>query len=112
MTETMLQQVLLRGEDGRHQFKRDATNADGVAAELSAFANSGGGHVFIGVADDGRIVGLDGCAVRRLNQLLSNAASQHVRPPIHPLTENVQTAQGIVVVVTVPTQFALLNTQA
>lgn len=34
--------------------------------------------------------------------MLSNAASQHMRPPVHPLTENVQTANGIVMVVSVP----------
>jgi predicted HTH transcriptional regulator len=101
MTETELLQVLARGEDSRHQFKRDATNADSVAAELAAFANSGGGQIFLGVADDGAVTGLDAAAVRRLNQLVSNAASQHVRPPVHPLTDNVQTAQGLVIVLTV-----------
>ena len=39
--------------------------------------------------------------MRRLNQLVSNAASQHVRPPVHPLTDNVQTAHGLVIVLTV-----------
>lgn len=42
MTETELLQVLARGEDSRHQFKRDETNTDSVAAELAALANSGG----------------------------------------------------------------------
>lgn len=101
MTEADLLQTLARGEDSRHQFKRDLANPDGVAAELAAMANSGGGTLFIGVADDGSISGLDAAAVRRLNQLISNAASQHLRPPVHPLTENVQTAQGLVMVVTV-----------
>jgi hypothetical protein len=32
MTEPDLLQTLTRGEDSRHQFKRDATNADGMAA--------------------------------------------------------------------------------
>ncbi|MFM2036466.1 MAG: hypothetical protein RL459_1731 [Pseudomonadota bacterium] len=32
MTETDLLQILARGEDSRHQFKRDATNADGMRA--------------------------------------------------------------------------------
>jgi len=95
-----------RGEDSRHQFKRNATNADGLAAELAAFANSGGGWLFLGVNDDGSIAGLDAADVRRLNQLLGNAASQHVRPPVHPLTENVQTDQGIVMVVEVPNGLA------
>jgi len=102
MTEADLLQIVERGEDSRHQFKRDETNADSIAAELAAFANSGGGVLFLGVEDKGRVAGLDAANVRRLNQLLSNAASQNVRPPIHPTTENIQTAQGIVIAVTVP----------
>ncbi|MFT3817859.1 MAG: putative DNA binding domain-containing protein [Rubrivivax sp.] len=102
MNEAELQQILARGEDSRHQFKRDASNIDGMAAELAAFANSGGGLLLLGVDDDGRVAGLNTAGVRRLNQLLSNAASQNVRPPIHPVTENVQTTQGIVMIVTVP----------
>jgi len=102
MTEAELLRQLALGEDSRHQFKRDATNVDSIAAELAAFSNSGGGQLFIGVEDDGSVLGLESGAVRRLNQLLSNAASQHTRPPVHPLTENVQTDNGIVIVVSVP----------
>ena len=102
MTASGLLQILARGEDSRHQFKRDETNADGIAAELAALANSGGGVLFLGVEDNGSVAGLGAADVRRLNQLLSNAASQNVRPPIHPTTENVQTAQGVVMAVTVP----------
>lgn len=58
--------TLARGEDSRQQFKRDASNADGLAAELAALANSGGGQMFVGVMDDGHIAGLDSAAVRRL----------------------------------------------
>lgn len=102
MNEAQLLLQLACGEDSRHQFKRDASNVDSMAAELAAFANSGGGTLFIGINDDGSLAGLDDSAVRRLNQLLGNAASQHVRPPIHPLTENVLTTQGLVIMVTVP----------
>lgn len=102
MEAAELQAILARGEDSRHQFKRDLTNAGGVAAELAAFANSGGGRLFVGVNDDGSIAGLDTDGIRRLNQLVSNAASQNVRPPIHPMTDNVQTDQGLVMVVLVP----------
>jgi predicted HTH transcriptional regulator len=102
MNETELRQILACGEDSLHQFKSNLTNADSMAAELAAFANSGGGRLFIGVNDDGSVTGLDAVAVRRLNQLLGNAATQNVRPPVHPLTENVQTANGIVMVVSVP----------
>ena len=96
-----LQAILARSEDTRHQFKADVTNADSVGAELAAFANSGGGQLFIGVNDDGSISGLDAAAVRRINQLVANAATHNVRPPINPATDNVQTDQGLVIVLTV-----------
>jgi len=48
------------GEDSRQQFKVDVHNADSLAAEMAAFANSGGGTIFIGVADDGSLLGLSG----------------------------------------------------
>ena len=102
MNAAELLTILARGEDSRHQFKRDATNADSIAAELAALANSGGGLILLGADDGGRATGLGSNDVRRLNQLLSNAASQNVRPPIHPLTENIQTDQGLVIAVTVP----------
>ena len=106
MTRSQLLEIVARGEDSRHQFKLGETNPDSLAAELVAFSNSGGGYLLLGVADDGAVVGLDKPAVRRLNQLIGNAASQHVRPPVHLLTENVQVEEGVVVVVQVPNGLA------
>ncbi|MDD2713169.1 MAG: ATP-binding protein, partial [Simplicispira sp.] len=106
LTEAELLQQIALGEDSRHQFKRTFNSPDALAAELVAFSNSGGGTLFIGVNDDGVIAGLDAAEVRRLNQMLSNAASQHVRPPVHPLTENVKTHAGLVMVVTVSSGLA------
>lgn len=45
------------GEDSRQQFKRDFAHVDGLAAELAALANSGGGCLFLGVEDNGAIAG-------------------------------------------------------
>jgi len=101
MLESDLLAQLARGEDSHQQFKCDIRNADALAAELAAFANSGGGTLFLGVKDDGSVAGLNAASVQRLNSLLSNAASQNIRPPIHPLTENVQTRCGIVIVIKV-----------
>ena len=97
-----LLEIVARGEDSRHQFKEDATNTIALAAEIVAFANSGGGQVFIGIADDGTIRAHDMMSVDRLNQLIANAASNSVRPPINPVTENVAASTGVVIVVTVP----------
>ena len=97
-----LLEVINRGEDSRHQFKKGINNVDSIAAEMVAFSNSLGGRIFIGVDKDGRISGLSEDDLRKTENLISNAASQNVRPAINPLTENVETSEGFVVVVTVP----------
>jgi len=68
-----------------------------------AFSNSSGGVMLIGVADDGNVQGLIGGDVRRINQLITNAATQHMRSPISPTTENVPVSgRRVVIVLTVP----------
>ena len=101
MDAAELHAILARGEDSRHQFKRDFSNVDSLAAELAALANGSGGQILIGVADDGQLIGLTPQDIGRINQLLSNAASQHVRPPLNPTSQNIQIEQGLVVVVDV-----------
>jgi ATP-dependent DNA helicase RecG len=102
METTELLETVARGEDGRHQFKASFTSGTSLAAELVAFSNSGGGQIFIGVSEDGSFAGLTREEMGRLNQLVSNAASQAVRPPVNPQSENVFTQNGLVMVVTVP----------
>ena len=56
---------------------------------MVAFANSNGGTIFLGVGDDGLIPGLSQEDIGRVNQLISNAASQHVKSPLSVQTENI-----------------------
>ena len=102
METTELIDLISRGEDSRHQFKADMTNADALAAEIVAFSNTSGGRIFIGVNDDGSVRGLSGTDLARLNQLVANAASQNVRPAVNPLTDNVSHPDGTVMVVSIP----------
>jgi len=97
-----LLEIIAHGEDSRHQFKANITNETSLARELVAFSNSGGGNLFIGVSDDGTFSGLTREDMGRLNQLVSNAASQQVRPPVNPQTENIATPDGLVMRVIVP----------
>ena len=39
LTPQQLATILTQGEDSQHQFKRNFTNVDTLAAELTAFAN-------------------------------------------------------------------------
>nr|VFK47503.1 MAG: ATP-dependent DNA helicase RecG [Candidatus Kentron sp. TC] len=102
MERLELLEIIERGEDSRHQFKADARNETSLGQEMVAFSNSGGGELFIGVGDDGAIAGLSRKDMGRLNQLVSNAASQQVRPSINPLTENIPMPGGFVMRIAVP----------
>lgn len=98
----LLAQIAL-GEDSARQFKADVRYADSLASEMAAFANTNGGMIFIGVADDGSTPGLSQQDVARINQLIGNAASQLVRSPLAVQTENLALENGrIVIVLTVP----------
>jgi len=94
--------ILAQGEDSRHQFKENFHSPDSLAAEIVAFSNGGGGQILIGVADDGEIAGLTKEDIGRLNQLISNVASENVRPAINPTTQNLLTENGLVLIVDVP----------
>src|SRR5437660_5429503 len=99
MEAAELLDIIAKGEDTAHQFKANVTNVDSLAQEMVAFSNSGGGMLLIGVSDAGTFAGLSSADMARLNQLVSNAASQSVRPPINPRTENVFMPGGLVMVV-------------
>lgn len=102
METAELIEVISHGEDSRHQFKADFTNSDALAAEIVAFSNSAGGQILIGVNNANAVVGLTADGIDRINQLISNAASQNVRPAVNPLTENIAHPSGTVMVVTIP----------
>jgi len=101
MTEAELAARIYLGEDSRTQFKELVTNTESLTAELVAFSNGSGGTLFVGVRDDGSIRGLSPAEVRTLNQHLSNAASKGVRPAVNPVSENIGTHAGTVVMISV-----------
>ena len=75
------------GEDSHTQFKINIFESRSLAEEMVAFSNAEGGVIVIGVSDTGEIAGLMEADIRRLNQLISNVASENVKPPIYPLVE-------------------------
>lgn len=96
-------ELIGHGEDSRTQFKqsRDITNAQSLAGELVAFSNSKGGRILIGVDDHGTVTRVLPPGVRRLNELLSNTATNNVKLAINPENENVPVGDKLVVIVTV-----------
>lgn len=98
-TEELLA-IIARDEDSRHQFKADVNNASSLGAEMVAFSNSAGGIILIGVKnEDGSRSGLTRDDIGRINQIVANAATNNIRPPINPVTENILLPDGLVIVV-------------
>ena len=69
------------------------------ARDAARTTKSEGATIFIGVTDEGALPGLDKADVARINQLISNAASQNVRSPLTVQSSNVAVSKGRVVIV-------------
>jgi len=102
MEITELLHILNGGEDTTHRFIDNIDSIEPLSAEMVAFSNTKGGKLIIGVTDLGDIIGLSKEDVHRLNQMISNVASEHVQPAINPTTEIIATPNGVVMVVDVP----------
>ena len=77
MTHEELQQLIRLGEGFTCEFKQSGTTH--LGRELCAFANATGGIVLIGVADDGRPVGVQDA--NRLKSEVQNVA-RSIEPPL------------------------------
>lgn len=96
-------ELVAKGETSSVQFKANVHNEQSIAQEMVAFANTKGGKIFIGVDDKTwDITGLTTDDLRRLANLLVNAADQHVKDPIFINTETIDVNGKLVMVVTVP----------
>lgn len=97
-----LKDALKKGEDSSRQFKENVNSIDKLTVEISAFANTNGGQIYIGVDDNSLITGLSGDDIKRLNQWISSATSQKIEPPIFVQTEIVLSDDKKIMIITVP----------
>ena len=72
-------QRIAEGEHVRQDFKFAISDARKIAKSLSAFANTGGGRLLVGVKDNGQIAG-----VRSEEEIymVEAAATVYCRPPL------------------------------
>lgn len=101
METVELLELIEKGEDSKRQFKTNFHNAVQLAQEMVAFSNTKGGIIIVGIDNDSNIIGLSGDDINRLNQLISNAATENVKPSINPLTEIIKVGDKKILVITV-----------
>lgn len=96
-----LRALISQGEGERLEFKKKTTHPTRIARTLASLANTHGGQVLVGVADDGQIVGVRD-AEEEMYQL-REAAAHYVDPPLTLHFREVETEDDrIVLIVSVP----------
>ena len=73
-----IQDLIEQGEHEHQDFKFQISDARKIARSISAFANHSGGHLLVGVKDNGRVAG-----VRSDEEIymIEQAAEMYCRPP-------------------------------
>ena len=89
----------LGSEDQQREFKRLIDNPESLAGEIVAFANSEGGTLYLGVDDNGSVVGVDDAEATF--QTLVNICRDRCIPPISPTIETQTIAGKALIVLTV-----------
>ena len=76
----LIAELISQGEHLQQDFKYVISDARKIARTISAFANAAGGHLLIGVKDNGTIAG-----VRNEEDIfvVEQAAERYCRPPQH-----------------------------
>ncbi|WP_026898381.1 AlbA family DNA-binding domain-containing protein [Daejeonella oryzae] len=94
---TNIRKLILEGEGTSLDFKNTITSCEKIARTLVAYANNKGGKLLIGVADDGRIVGVK--SEDEEKYMILKAAHFYCRPALEPSFEEVYIDDKIVLVV-------------
>ena len=89
------------GEDSRTAFRKVRFGRAGIlspppndlAADLVAFANAGGGSVFVGAESGRSFGGLAADRAAETERLVAEVAAAHCQPPIHPRFDRVPLPQ-------------------
>ena len=70
-------------QEGQHiEFKKSLTSLESILQSIVGFANNGGGEIFIGVMDDGKVIGAS--IGKNTIESLAREVSKNIQPPILP----------------------------
>ena len=100
MTPQELKDIISQGKNSSVEFKESAVRPETIAREMVAFANSTGGVIVIGVADDGTIKGIG--ERTNLEEWVMNIARTSVSPGLHISSEFISVDGLPVHVISVP----------
>ncbi|WP_018620905.1 AlbA family DNA-binding domain-containing protein [Spirosoma luteum] len=100
MDRSQLDELIAQGEHTRLEFKRQLSAASRIARTLAAFANTSGGILLIGIADDGKIKGVS--SEFKEVEKLEDATDRLIQPALSVSYERLSPDGRIVLIITVP----------
>ena len=93
MTRLELEELIRNGENSGVEFKRDDVHPERLAREMAALLNLEGGHIILGVDDDGTAIGLARPA-KQVEEWVMEVARAHLLPPAIPFWETLRWGGG------------------
>lgn len=96
MNRTELTELIHNGENSGVEFKRDDVVPERLAKELAALLNLEGGHILLGVEDDGTVSGLQRTP-KQAEEWAIEVARVHLRPAAIPFWETLEWDDRLVV---------------
>lgn len=82
-----VKKLILEGEGVSLDFKQTITSCEKIARTMVSFANRQGGNLLIGVANDGRILGVK--SEEEEKYMILKAAHNYSRPVLEPIFEEI-----------------------
>ncbi len=99
MNRSQLDELIAQGEHSRLEFKRQLSAASRIARTLAAFANTSGGILLIGIADDGKIRGVS--SEFKEVEKIEDATDRLIQPALSVSYQTLTPDGRIVLIVTV-----------
>ncbi|MBI5193202.1 MAG: putative DNA binding domain-containing protein [Nitrospirae bacterium] len=100
MKTSEIKEIIAKGEGHHTEFKEMIIDNEETAKTITSFANTDGGKIFLGVADNGDITGIEDVdeTIRRIDDIAFNRCE----PPITVLQETVNIDDKMVLIVNIP----------
>jgi predicted HTH transcriptional regulator len=95
-----LKELIRSGESNRVEFKKTISQLEKIARTLVAFANSRGGHILLGIQDDGSVSGVGDTEEERY--MLEKAALFYCRPEVTYTLEEEESQGKVVLKIEIP----------
>ena len=96
MNHAELLEMIRNGENSGVEFKRDDISPERLAQRITALLNLEGGHVLLGVEDDGSVSGLTR-EPSKAEEWVMQVARDRIDPPLNPYWETLEWEPGKVV---------------